>query len=251
MITLYTNFNAVCGQKIEFLLNHSALDYNKIDVNLRNGEQHQSVFLKLNPAAQVPVLLDDDKIVLESNEICRYLDTYLLDEHYSQCDPVLLNQWLDQVHTAIHPACSVISWSLAIRPAMLNKTLEALKQHFANIPDAERRKRQQRAFELGLELPELHQAIATYQHFVCSMRDQLSITPWLAGDQISLADFCVIPYLIRLEHLSFNSIIDRFPEVCNWLSQIKLERGFEQVFILNYPSGFIQQWQQYGLQAKL
>ncbi|WP_444996765.1 glutathione S-transferase family protein [Aliikangiella sp. IMCC44359] len=248
-LTLYTNFNAVCGQKVEFLLRHAKLSFNKVEINLRQGDQHKQSFLKLNPIGQVPVLVHNDKIVTESNQICLYIDQHLLNKEYTSLNSLVtkkVNDWLNLVDNKIHPACSVISWSIAIRPAMLEKTEQEVEQHFASIPDKTRRERQVRAFRLGLELPELREAIQIHQKLIKEMNQQLQQTLWLAGNKLTLADFCVIPYIIRLKYLSLDKVFENYPFVKRWLKEIEQLLGFQKVFIDNYPSGFVQRWKDAG-----
>ena len=42
-------------------------------IDLEKGEQRQPAFLKINPMGQVPVLVDDGEVIIESGAICLYL----------------------------------------------------------------------------------------------------------------------------------------------------------------------------------
>ncbi|MCH7802327.1 MAG: glutathione S-transferase N-terminal domain-containing protein, partial [Chloroflexi bacterium] len=44
-----------------------------IDVDLQNGAHKQTEFLQMNPAGQVPVLIDGDTVLVDSNAILAYL----------------------------------------------------------------------------------------------------------------------------------------------------------------------------------
>ena len=64
------------------------------------------------------------------------------------------------------------------------------------------------------------------------MARQLDKTPWLAGDQFSLADTAVLPYVIRLEHLMQSWLWDKSPQrasVGDWLKRIKTRKGFSGI----------------------
>lgn len=43
------------------------------EVNLRGGQQRDEEFLKLNPAGQIPVLVDGDFVISESRAIMAYI----------------------------------------------------------------------------------------------------------------------------------------------------------------------------------
>jgi glutathione S-transferase len=56
-----------------WVLNELNLDFEFVSVDLRKGEHQLPDFLKLNPAAKIPVLVDGDCVVTESVAIVLYL----------------------------------------------------------------------------------------------------------------------------------------------------------------------------------
>ncbi|WP_075792477.1 glutathione S-transferase family protein [Massilia putida] len=64
-------------------------------------------FLALNPHAMVPVLVDGDAVLWESNTICRYLATRYGDNSLLPRDPLLrayVEQWMDWQATELNNA---------------------------------------------------------------------------------------------------------------------------------------------------
>src|SRR3546814_6996970 len=59
--------------KIALFLEETGLSYELIPVDTRKGEQHDPAFLKINPNAKTPALVDNDTIVFDSNAILLYL----------------------------------------------------------------------------------------------------------------------------------------------------------------------------------
>ena len=59
--------------KVALLLEEAGLPYETIPVDTRKGEQHLPDFLKINPNAKTPALVDGDAIVFDSNAILLYL----------------------------------------------------------------------------------------------------------------------------------------------------------------------------------
>ena len=74
MLTLFTHFNVPCGHKVQLFLHELSIPYNIHPINLRDNEHQSTWFLKMNPKAQVPVLLDDTTVICDSTKICVYLD---------------------------------------------------------------------------------------------------------------------------------------------------------------------------------
>lgn len=59
--------------KVALFLEESGLAYELVPVDTRKGEQHEAAFLKINPNAKTPALVDDDNIVFDSNAMLLYL----------------------------------------------------------------------------------------------------------------------------------------------------------------------------------
>ena len=59
--------------KVALFLEESGLPYEPIQVDTRKGDQHKPEFLKVNPNAKVPVIVDDGVTVFDSNAILLYL----------------------------------------------------------------------------------------------------------------------------------------------------------------------------------
>jgi len=59
--------------KVALMLEECGLQYEAMPVDTRKGEQHSAEFLKINPNAKVPVIVDGDATVFDSNAILLYL----------------------------------------------------------------------------------------------------------------------------------------------------------------------------------
>ena len=59
--------------KVVLFLEEAGLDYEAIPIDTRLGDQHKAAFLALNPNAKVPVIVDGDVTVFDSNAILLYL----------------------------------------------------------------------------------------------------------------------------------------------------------------------------------
>ncbi len=72
MMTLYGSPGSR-STRVAWMLEEIGADYDYVKVNLRRGNQHSPVYLAINPAGKVPVLVDDDFVLTESAAICTYL----------------------------------------------------------------------------------------------------------------------------------------------------------------------------------
>ena len=72
MIKFYYN-TAPNPAKVALCLEEMGLAYELFPVDTRKGEQHAPAFLALNPNGKVPVIVDGDATVFDSNAILLYL----------------------------------------------------------------------------------------------------------------------------------------------------------------------------------
>ena len=59
--------------KVALFLEEAGLEYEAIPVDTRKGDQHHAEFAALNPNSKVPVIVDGDATVFDSNAILLYL----------------------------------------------------------------------------------------------------------------------------------------------------------------------------------
>lgn len=59
--------------KVALMLEETGLQYEAIPVDTRKGDQHKPEFLAINPNGKVPVIIDGDATVFDSNAILLYL----------------------------------------------------------------------------------------------------------------------------------------------------------------------------------
>ncbi|HUI59002.1 MAG TPA: glutathione S-transferase family protein [Steroidobacteraceae bacterium] len=91
--------------KVALFLEETGLPYEFIPVDTRKGDQHKPEFLALNPNAKVPVIVDGDVRVFDSNAILLYLaektGQFLPDEPARSRGELL--SWLMFIATGIGP----------------------------------------------------------------------------------------------------------------------------------------------------
>jgi GST-like protein len=59
--------------KVALFMEEAGVAYKPIPIDTRKGDQHKPEFLKINPNAKVPVIVDGDAKVFDSNAILLYL----------------------------------------------------------------------------------------------------------------------------------------------------------------------------------
>jgi len=73
-LTLYYGSGSPYAWRVQLALEHKALTYELKVLSFSAGDTRKPEFLALNPRHQVPVLVDGDFVLYESNAIVEYID---------------------------------------------------------------------------------------------------------------------------------------------------------------------------------
>jgi len=119
MIELWGRSSAYNVQKPLWLLQELELEYRQHEVGSKPGELETEAFLKLNPHARVPVLVDAGEVVCESNTILRYLAARYSPGELWPPDPLARSRaerWMDWELASLQPAFIRLFWSFYRTP---------------------------------------------------------------------------------------------------------------------------------------
>ncbi len=98
MIKIWGRRSAYNVQKVLWTVGELGLAYQHIDAGGSAGGLDQPDFLAMNPHGRIPVLVDDDLTVWESNSIVRYLCANYSRDHLWAEAPAkrsLAERWMD------------------------------------------------------------------------------------------------------------------------------------------------------------
>jgi len=231
MIDLYHNDMSVCAQKVRFALAEKKLKWEGHHLNLRAGDQQNPEYLRLNPNAVVPTLVDDGAVIIESTVINEYLDDAYPEPRLRPNDAVArarMRLWTKQLDEGVHAATSVISTAIAFRYQKLALGMEELEKFHQKMPDPVKRERSWENITQGVESRYFADAVKRFDKLIEDMETALSEGPWLAGKDFSLADIGYAPYVTRLEHLELQFLWDKRPHVPNWFERLQERRAFRE-----------------------
>ena len=234
MLELYHNDMSTCAQKVRCQLAEKGIAWTSHELNLRQGDQHQPEFLKLNPKGVVPVLVHDGTVVNESNIIMEYLED-VFDDRTQLMPPDAIGRarvraWLQRLDSGLHLAVATISIAVAFRHQVVavNPTREAQQAFLANVPDRALRSVYEEVLELGCDAPLFREALDDWMKCFRDMEKALQESAWLSGPDLTLADFALLPYLCRFAHLHLEQAWSDLPALASWFERIKRTEGFRQ-----------------------
>jgi glutathione S-transferase len=248
-LALYHNDMSSCAQKVRLLLAEKGLEWESRHLDLRAGEHQKDWYIKLNPRAVVPTLIDGDIVVPESNVINEYLDERFPDPPMKPVDPfgrARMRLWTKQLDEGVHDAgIAILSFGLAFRHQYISRG-EAGKAMLETIPDPAKRERRRDVIEKGLDSSHFHIAIARLLTLYRDMDDALGRHTWLAGDAYSIADAAFTPYVVRLEHLDVMGLLDPTPRTADWYRRIKARPSFQDGIVRWENAGYLELMKRQG-----
>ncbi len=178
--------------KVRMLLSMLGLPYEKVAVDLAAGEQHMPAYLALNPFGEVPTLVDGDAVIRDSQAILVYLASRYGGEMWWPRDQVRLARIVGWLSTAAN--------EIAAGP-------NSLRAHHK--------------WTRSIDLPYAEKVtVATLQ----IINAALAQTRWLVGDEVSIADLAVYPYLA----LSPEGHVDiaLYANILRWFGDVRRLDGY-------------------------
>jgi glutathione S-transferase len=190
MIRLYDNAFSPFARKVRMVLEHKGLPHEVVD-GLRKSTHDE--LRRVNGRVEVPALLHDATLVVNSADIVAYLErvfpsslVYPLDT----ADYVKARAWERCADTTIDPICIDISyWTWAERPdAMPEGLLDAARRDLDRV--------------------------------YAALEADISESGYVCG-ALSIADFALFPHLVSVGPLQAPIDAARFPRLTAWLKRMR------------------------------
>lgn len=255
MIELYHNDMSVCAQKVRFALAEKNLSWQGHHLNLRAGDQQKPEYIKLNPNAVVPTLVDDGNVIIESTVICEYLDDAYPEPKLKlkPADAVgraRMRLWTKQLDEGVHAATSVVSFVIAFRYQKLGTSREELEEFHRKMPDPVKREKSWENITKGVESRFFPEAVKRFDKLLAEMEASLKESSWLAGNEFSLADIGYAPYVTRLDHLQLQFLWDKRPHIPDWYDRLRERRAYTEALEKWFNANYLPLMKEKGLEVR-
>ena len=237
-LTLYHGWSSSASRKVRFALAEKQLAYVSHPINIRKNEHHSPEYRKINPNAVVPALIHNGAQLIESTFINEYLDEAFPGNPLRPATPLerhAMRLWCRDVDEKYLPAVLKHNWQRTIHPIARNCTDAELEAKLANIPSPERRNFWYRMARDPFTAEELEAAMEVLRGLIRKTEDALAQGPWLLGEQFTLADISVTPYVKRIEELEPDQVDAlRNPRTADWWARLTARPGFKNAHIGDY-----------------
>jgi len=193
MMKLYhTELSGNC-HKVRLMLSLLEIEHERVLIDLVNGEHKSTDFLKLNPLGQVPVLIDGDTLIRDSQAILVYLT-----RKYKRED------WLPLEAESM---AKVMQW-LSFAANEINTSLFIARLHFRFGMDFDWETAQQK----GKQVLQI-------------INNHLQNRNWLECNSATIADIACYPYVGLAPEGKV--ALEPYPNILAWIDRIKQLPNYE------------------------
>ena len=236
MLKLYHQWTSTCSKRVRITLAEKKLDWESHHVSLRDLEHLEPWYIKLNPEGVVPTLDHDGKILTESNFIIEYLDETFPEnplrpeDYYERWK---MRNWMHRFETILHKNLNTISFVKQNRVKRYENFSESdLAVFLARQVNAERRSTFERRIRQGISKQEMKFAEDRIEEVLDEMNSALVDRHWVNGENLSLADISVAPFIERLEANGLENLMDwdLRPYLGSWWSRIQELKSYKIAF---------------------
>jgi glutathione S-transferase len=232
-LALYHFNNSVCSEKVRLVLREKGvIGWESHEVDLFTGEQFKPEYLKLNPKAVVPTLIDGGRVLTESTLIAEYVDDRFPRPSLMPSDPferAQMRLYSKACDEGLHQGVAVLSYSAMFMDRLRKMPPKQLETHLARIIDLERRDRMMGVYHHGVEAPHVYRGTVAYEKAFQKIDKVLADgRTWLFGDQFTLAEINLAPYFSRLEYMNMLDVwIGDRPKVIEWFRRLQARPSYQ------------------------
>ena len=231
MIEMYHFWDSPCCFKVRMVLSEKEVEWTPRLLASVQFEHLSSEYQAINPHSIVPTLINDDKIIFQSNVIVEYLDEVLPKTSLTPgtaAQRALMRQWMHDEQTFLFPLIVTMSFNLMMTLRKKAYGMEQLQNWSKKHPDQTRAQDYLKRVASPIDQNALDNAVAKFRWHMERMEKQIIMSggPWICGKDYSLADISIAPLLDRIEYLDLLSVLEQCPRVNEWFERVKAKKSF-------------------------
>jgi glutathione S-transferase len=200
---IYGNPASTCTRKVLALFAEKNIKPELVTIDFAKGEHKSPEHMKRQPFGQVPALEDDGFWLYESRAMCRYLDEKLGGTKLVPTDlkaRALMEQWMSVETSNFTPHAMKIIYGSVFEPMWYGKPFNQAK---------------------------VDEGKAGLVAALDVMEAQLSKTPFIAGNEFTLADICFMPYIEYMYLGKQGDVIEARAPIAKWWKGISDRRSWQ------------------------
>jgi len=234
MLELYHASISTCSQKVRLCLAEKQLEWVDRRIEFSTKEHLTPEYLKLNPNGVVPTLVHDGNPVIDSSVICEYLDECFQSNGVSLIPGDFLGRarmraWLRYIEEVPTTAIRYPSFNKLFKKAFQQMNDQDYAD-FANGLPLRKGLYQQFGGSKGFTEQQIEDSIDRLVQTVNRVDVAVAESEFIVGDNISLADICVFPTIVRMEDLELTQLWQGKTAFINWYERMKKRPSFNMAY---------------------
>jgi len=253
-VELYHFWSSVCSVRCRMALQEKGVPWTSRYIDLFKFDQMRPEYLAINPRGMVPTLVHDGKPVRESSVINEYIDAAFAGPPLTPPDPLGAARMREFVYLCDE------GFSAIVKLTMVKYILPKLRNRWGDdelSKQAERRPTKfyqdvhGRAVRGEITEQELGAARATIDELLDHLERTLVPGPWIVGNQFTLAEISIAPYMFRLAALGADLFWSRQrrPHINAWYGNLAGRSAFKTA--VSWPDESGGGYEEVGLGAKV
>jgi glutathione S-transferase len=222
-----------CSQKLRIYLNYKKIKWQSHSVNIATGQNYSNWFLGINPRGLLPVLVDDGRVIIESNDIIQYLEnkfpqpTLISEDQQSSMSVALRNE--DSLHIDIRNVA--YKYMFGGLGAKKPENLEKFENYKADADDITLKHKQEEVDfyknfkKNGITDEAIKKSLTNFEKHYKIFDQQLQNQKFLLGDHLSVLDIAWFIYTYRLTISEF-PFKQKYPNVHKWYNLLYVRNEF-------------------------
>ena len=238
MLELYylEEVDSICSNRPRMALLEKGIDdWVAHKLVLVNRDQFKPEYLKLNPKAQVPTLVHDGHVIRESSIICNYIDDLKPEPALKPKEAVQvahMQEWIKDCDESGYQATASLNFVTKFRTSI---PIEVMEARWKEVTDLDRLHRQQSCIREGMDSPYVVRAIGFFDRLFGKIEKTLNDDrPWIMGDQYSLVEINLAPFIRVVELLRHLPLfLEDRPLAQAWWDNVRIRPSYTQ--LEDYP----------------
>jgi glutathione S-transferase len=222
-----------CSQKLRIYLNYKKIKWQSHSVNIATGQNYSNWFLGINPRGLLPVLVDDGRVIIESNDIIQYLEnkfpqpTLISEDQQSSMSDSLRNE--DDLHIDIRNVA--YKYMFGGLGAKKPENLKRFESYKADADDITLKHKQEEVDfyknfkKNGITDEAIKKSLINFEKHYKIFDQQLQNQKFLLGDHLSVLDIAWFIYTYRLTISEF-PFRQKYPNVYKWYNLLYARNEF-------------------------
>lgn len=230
-LTLYHHPISTCSQKVRLVLAEKGLEYKSQIVDLSKGEHLTLEYLAINPNGVVPTLVHDGNPIRDSSVICEYLDEVFENASLRPGDPVgraHMRAWMRYLEEVPTVAIRVPSYNMLFARRLTSLPPDEFKALADKMPLRKHFLREMK--DRGFSENKVSESIERLDSCLSRAEASLADKPFLLGENPTIADFVLLPTIVRMLDLGMAEKWRERPGVSRWFDAMRSRPSFGKAY---------------------